>query len=142
MCLAFGFLFLNAFNPSLEPTSQFRFQFFLSSKPVERIDCLSPFVEGNVAAGKFLPLHVLRHELRKDALTAWPRREGRIEIQTRWRILKRKFWPPGRSRRAAVAALLQELQLFLEDGKKIPRVVRHGKLPCITHLGPNTAIVQ
>src|SRR5580765_5593035 len=59
--LAFGFLFLDAFNRSLEPASQFWFQFFLSTKPVERIDCFSPFVEGNVAAGKFIPLHVLRH---------------------------------------------------------------------------------
>src|SRR5712691_7144628 len=112
--LAFGFLFFQAIDGRLEPPPQCRFQLFLRARPVEGIDRLSLVVEGNVAAGNFLPLRILRYELREDALAAWPWLLGRIEVQTRRRILKHILRSPRSSPRVAVPALLQELQLFLE----------------------------
>jgi len=108
--LAFRFLFFEPSNRGLELLPQLQFQFFLRAGPVERINGLSPFVEGNVTAREFLPLHVLRYDLREDALTARSRLAGGIEVQTRRRILKRKVRTPRSSLRVAVPAFLQELQ--------------------------------
>ena len=73
-------LFFQPVDGDPEPLPECRFQFLLSSGPVERVDRSATIVQLNVAARNISIAEILRCQLREQAIAAWLGRLRRIEV--------------------------------------------------------------
>src|SRR6266704_5916632 len=104
-------LFFQALNSSPQPASNCLFDLVLITVLVERIQRLTGYVEGNVAAGNLFGAALGRHQLHQNTITARTGILFGIVVHAGERIFENILRPPGRPLRTPIAALFQEFKL-------------------------------
>src|SRR5687768_3625783 len=100
-----------------QPRLDLLFEALLVVFQLERLDGLAGGVERDVVAGDRRGVRALGDEVVEQALVAGVRAVGVAVVDARERVLEDRGRPPGRADAAAVAALLDEVQLGLQDFK-------------------------
>src|SRR5829696_3961059 len=114
-----GALVLDLLDARAEPRLDLLFEELLVLREFQALDGLAPGVERDVVAGDGRGVRALGHEVVEHALRARVRAVRVAVVEARERALEDRGRLPGRAHRAAVAALLDEVQLGLQDLKAV-----------------------